>query len=535
MRTRARAKGLADQRKDFSKYLGIADHLFYDYLISIDSLRELAREIGDTKPAQVNQASIDTIISDAEQRSKPRLVDNSAGDDSGEVVRDDEKFRKVLTMTQRELEARIARLQPGPRSNTEKRQLREKVLAASPRELAEIFGSLTNAWDTLVSVKLKTWQPDERRRSIDAWLIALVSECERFVRDFITVTLSTVGSDVSGLLDEFFSDEGLEIPIPTPSALIQHRRPLDAIVLAVSEYSEEGSAHTIEVAEALGDALDFEVFPEGSDFPPAGPYPEAGSNFCPGIHPGFVDLLEWTCPDGEKVSARLVWDSLVAFRRRTIHGPADFDRAGSSREHPIYEADVDQWQLITDFVGALGLRFALMLTTAIASRQPASKGRSQKSAGADPDTLRHKLSAEFRFVIKDLLSEQEARYALAWTLCELGMALEGGRAQAPMLTLNSFFARQKLGEGASGQTFINSQEIRDYEVSEKAKRYVLLKRSLLGEFKDISNLLDDVVHKEHNMARVEVEEWPALAALRRSAEYRSWNKKRPRLKLADKT
>lgn len=530
MATRARAKGLGSQRKEFSKYLGTADHLFYDYLISIDSLRELAQEIGNTKSTQVNQSNIDAMISEAEQRSKPRLVDNSAVDDSGEVVRDDEEFRKVLTMTQRELEARIARLDPGSRSNADKRQLREKVLAASPRELAEMFGSLTNAWDTLVSVKLKTWQPDERRRSIDAWLIALVSECERFVRDFITLTLSTVGGDVRGLLDEFFSEEGLDIPIPIPSALIEHRRPLDAIVLAVSEYSEEGSAHTIEVAEALGEALDFEVFPGGGDHTPTGPHPEAGSSFCPGIHPGFVDLLEWTCPGGEEVSARSVWNSLVAFRRRTIHGPADFDRAGSSREHPIYEAGVDQWQLITDFVGALGLRFALMLTTSIASRQPVSKSRSKSNADADPDTLRHKLSAEFRFVIKDLLGEQQARYALAWTLCELGMALEGGRIEAPMLALNSFFARQKLGESTPGQTFIDSQEIRDYEVSEKAKRYVLLKRSLLGEFEDIANLLDDVVHKEHNMARVEVEEWPALTALRRSSEYRSWNAKRPRLK-----
>lgn len=532
MGTRVRARSLADQRKEFSKYLGTADHLFYDYLISIDSLRELAEEIDNTKSAQVNQANIDAMISDAEQRSKPRLVDNSADDHSGEVVRDDEKFRKVLTMTQRELEARIARLQPGSRSHPEKRQLREKVLEAPPRELAEMFGSLTNAWDMLVSVKLQTWQPDERRRSIDAWLIALVSECERFVRDFITLTLSTVGSDVSGLLDEFFSDDGLEIPIPKPSALIEHRRPLDAIVLAISEYSEEGSAHTIEVAEALGEALDFEVFPKGGDHTPVGPHSEAGSSFCPGIHPGFVDLLDWTCPGGEEVSARSVWNSLVAFRRRTIHGPADFDRAGSSREHPIYEAGVDQWQLITDFVGALGLRFALMLTTAIASRQPASKSRSRKTTDADPDTLRHKLSAEFRFVIKGLLGEQEGRYALAWTLCELGMALEGGRTQAPMLALNSFFARQKLGEGTPVQAFIDSQEIRDYEVSEKAKRYVLLKRSLLGDFKDISKLLDEVVHKEHNMARVEVEEWPALAALRRSSEYRSWNKKRPRLKKA---
>jgi hypothetical protein len=532
MATRPRAKGSAAQRKDFSKYLETADHLFYDYLISIDSLRELAQEIEDAKSVRVTQGNIDAMISNAEQLSKPQFVSQSADDDSGEMVRDDEEFRKVLTMTQHELRTRIAKLEPAPRSNPEKQQLREKVLSASPKELAEMFGSLTNAWDTLISVKLKTWQPDERRRSIDAWLIALVSECERFVRDFITLTLSTVGSDVSELLDEFFSEEGLAIPIPQPSTLIEHRRPMDAIALAVSEYSEEGSAHTIKVAEALGEALNFEVFPKGGDHSATGPYPGAGSSFCPGICPGFVDLLDWTCAGGEPASTRSVWDSLVAFRRRTIHGPADFDRAGSSREHPIYEAGVEEWQLITDFVGALGLRFALMVTMEIA-RKRSSKSQSKRKPEADPDTLRHKLSAEFRFVIKGLLGEKQARYALAWTLCELGMALEGGPSQAPMLALNSFFARQKLSDGGSGQTFINPQEIRNYEVSERAKRYVLLKRSLLNEFNDISKLLDEVVYREHNMARVEVEEWPALAALRESSEYRSWKRKGPRLKGSD--
>jgi hypothetical protein len=530
MATPAGARSAAAQRKEFSKYLETADHLFYDYLISIDSLRELARDIDGAKSAQVDQANIDTQISDAEERSRPELRDKPVGDDSGEVVRDDEEFRRVLTMTQRELKARIDRLEPGRRSNADKRQLREKVLTATPRELAEMFGSLTNAWDMLVSVKLKTWQPDERRRSVDAWLIALVSECERFVRDFITLTLSTVGGDVEGLLDELFAPHGLNIPIPAPSTLIEHRRPLDAIVRAVSEYSEEGSAHTIEVAEVIGRALDFEVFPGGNDSPVAGRYPEAGSSFCPGINPGFVDLLDWVCPSGGEVSARLVWDSLVAFRRRTIHGPADFERAGATGDHPIYEAGVDQWQLITDFVGALGLRFALMLTMEIALMQKPPRSRSKKGADADPETLRHKLSAEFRFVIKGLLSEQQERYALAWTLCELGMVLEGGRAKAPMLALNSFFARQKLGEAGSGKTFIDSEEIRDYEVSEKAKRYVLLQRSLLRDFQDIAELLDEVVYKEHNMARVEVEEWPALAPLRYSTQYKSWINKRPRLK-----
>jgi len=508
-------------RRKFPKFLQDADDLFFDFLSATDSLREMAADLAnaDDGPAP-SQGAIDQELETATQVSKGSALHRPDIHGDGEVIRDGPVFRQALQMVQQQLAARIERL-PESERPIRAAELRQKALSAGPAELAEMFGSLTNAWDTLIEIKMRTSRPDVLRRAVGAWLVAVVSEYERLVRDLVTLALSTLGDAIAPALDGFFDSQKLAIELGPPSELLEHTNTLDAIVAKVARFAQQGSDETIGIAEVVGDSLGFHVFPQPlTEIDRAGPHPPANGEYCPGIDPGFVDRLDFMCAAGTRPCARGIWDGLAGLRREAIHGPT---RLGPSvAAHAIYQpGHAADRQLIVDFIGALGLRFGLMLMTEIAKRQPSR--RPKRATVTELEVLQLKLGAEFRVITKALLEPREPRYALAWSLGELAMVLEGGREKAPMLALNCFFARQQLGkELGKPDRYIKKEEIERYDVAKKAGRYELLKRSLTGDSLGVYALLKRVVNEERNMTRNEVAEWPALDRLRKSRDYKRW-------------
>lgn len=493
-----------------------SDALIFDFLGSIFSLREAVAIIPHGE--EYTQKQVGSSLYQRHLNGQKGRLAGLGQHDAGETVTPDETFSEVVRFTQRQLRLRIETLPPGA-SPDHHEDLREQVLSASLDELAALFGSLSNGWDALIETKMDTQQADQRRRALGAWLFTLVSDCERLIREFSLLGIRAFGADLAPALDDLFESATGPV-VPPPSKLLSQSSPTDAIVAATADYAEQGTSQTLAVAETLAGAFDFEVFP---DDPTAEHRPTWRAAH--GIKPGFVDLLAEVTSHRSPTS-RTIWDELVALRERNVHEPVAGSQSATLRRHPLFSSSADQLLLLTDFVAALGLRFGLLVTEAITARSNERLTR-KRNAVSEPDIQRRKIAAEVRVITKRLLGEKPPRYALAWTLCELSMISEGGPDKAPMMALNSFYARQELGALNPPSRFIEREEIEALDISNKAPRYELLKRTLLDDYREIDVLLTEIVSRG-NMALSEIEEWPALARLRDQAIYVRWRAAQPK-------
>lgn len=182
----------------------------------------------------------------------------------------------------------------------------------------------------------------------------------------------------------------------------------------------------------------------------------------------------------------------------------------------IHKRGAPDLALVTDFVGALGLRFGLSLLDQVLKR----------SAGIEGDSIWHqglvwKMPGQLRTLM--MLTLREARWPFAWAMAEMALDVEPPGSFPKMLGLNALFARQRMQAAYGvGDEFFDPIDLERFDVAGDDPRYELIKRSMLRQFGGVDALLDHAI--QNDLTLYEIESWPAFWELRQSAEYRRWRK-----------
>lgn len=479
------------------KYWKEADRIIDCYWQGFELLRSQAKQ-GLTKADPAPRlGQLDAHLRTARVRSSAIRDLRS----EGETSRDDQVvdpqapgFLDAVKILQGEITERLP--EESPRSRVKHQDLRQ-VLAMSFEELRTAFGSPSNAWDQLVELKHNTSPPDEKAGATNSWLVALVSEGERFLRDMLGLTIDSVGQLLFvDAIEDCFSSEELDVSPPGVAGLLRAESPSEALAEALLDHMQQGSAETTHVAEWFARRCGFELYPTGS-----------------GFEPGLVTQLSWL---GPKSSVDL-WQTLLAMRRRVIHSSELLmpERETDELLRLLREQRESELEALADFVGAFGLRFAFHLLRVVLVRYGTDVGPNERLWR---DGLLYKMPAELRW--QSMRTLQERRWALAWAVCEMARDVEPPERDGTMLKLNACYARRQMGIAVGHRDqFVTDAEIQKLRVTEA--RHQLIKQVLLGRRKGVSELLARV-YDESDMTLYELELWPALSDLREWPEYIKW-------------
>lgn len=439
-----------------------------------------------------NQASPVSLqkISEMLDHVRPILcqTDVYADPDSGHKIQaSDEHFRATLRWLQEEIRELLNTLQPD--SSTAERKEILRVLGLSAEDTAHHFGTLTEGWDRLVLVKHMLLLPNDTVLARAAWLVSLMADFERSLRDAICLPIQCLGrlSPIMQAAADTIIEQGIQLQAGT---VLRHERTDNAAAQVISESMAEGVTTTLGVtrffARQLG-ILDVE-----------------GNSFKQGFH---VELKKLGAHSEDIIL------KLVDLRRVALHDTTSVNTKSTVSLHAIVKSKLsplDTWdfaklQVIAQFLYSYSIQYTLGIMDVV-SRMVHDASRNGNTASV----ARYKAASELR--VGTLVLLKEKLWWLAWSLADhVRENYEDG--DGLMLRLNAAFAQSQISMPRDWR-----KEALQIDVTNKAPRYRLLKKSILGEWSSISPLISEAV-TSGDMTLDELSSWPALEPLRTREEY----------------
>jgi hypothetical protein len=456
---------------------------FRDYWDS--ALADVIRQLADAKAACGDQrvsmqrrtmslgeiekhlAPVDPIV------APPDTQDEETG--QGHLIdRNETVQHKALHWLQEELKDFVKRLHPGAaldRGNL-------KVLSESTDDLQGHFGTITQGWDTLVSLKQQLLVPDEALQARRSWYVSAFADVERSLRESICRAVSFLGTVEPVKAAAVRTIGHLNVVLNPENVLSGMSSPVIAAT-ALAKRLSEGLDVTLDAADFFGRAI------------------------------GVRDLGKsvWQSGFRKKFSAlgadkAAILNSLVLIRHRSLHESGQHGAPLATNAEGFFDLPPHSLLEHAELLYGHGISYSLAVMDAVSrGLQPVAK---------DISVARHKAAAELHVANMQLL--QEKRWWLAWLTADfVNEAYEDPTRL--MLQFNAGFARQKLG-------YFDRQEIRSINVSEASPRYVILKKCLLKEWNGIKGDMARAL-ESRDMTPDELSSWPALEALRERKELTS--------------
>lgn len=415
-------------------------------------------------------------------------TDVYADPDSGHKIQaSDEHFRATLQWLQEEIRELLNTLQPDAYTAERKEILR--VLGLSAEDTAYHFGTLTEGWDRLVLVKHMLLLPNDTVLARAAWFVSLMADFERSLRDAICLPIQCLGrlSPIKQAVADTITKQDINLQAGT---VLRHERTDNAVAQVISESMAEGVTTTLEVtrffAEHLG-ILDVE-----------------GNSFKQGFH---VELK------GLGAHSKDIILKLVDLRRVALHDTTSVNTKSTVSLHAIVKSklspldkwDFDKLRVIAQFLYSYSIQYTLGIMDVVSKMvDDASKN------GDAASVARYKAASELR--VGTLVLLKEKLWWLAWSLADyVQKNYEDG--DGLMLRLNAAFAQSQISMPRDWR-----KEALQIDVTNKAPRYRLLKKSIIGEWSGISPLIKEAV-TSGDMTLDELSSWPALEPLRTREEY----------------
>lgn len=450
-------------------------------------LQQLERYAGDQREIEVREAAVGD--------------DDVVGLVGGIIDPDEPKFLAGFSIVQSDLRQLLA-ARHGSIPNLKKFPQLGQLVSGTVEDLVEEYGSVSHAWDCLVGCKQRLALPATDEFALGTWHVACVSEAERLIRETVLLALTRLGRRIfKDVAVQCFRQLGVELRLED---LLETSSTAEAVSQSLLNAMRQGSGRTILATRVFCEQLEIPLFPDG-----------------PGMQPGLLDLLKWirTDPNGAEVSQCLaVFETLLGWRRQIIHASVLRDEVSVTR--PSIELfgprAKDELNILAQFLAAFGLRFALDVTAYVL---PAIKSHCD-GEGLDRVRIREwKLAAELRVLHLDMLKAEE--WGLAWAAAE-PVARIGDAERQDMPRLNAFYAQGKLDP-----RYLEDVEhsLRQFQPHSPKGRYELIKRSILGYWDGIEELLDEVL-ESRDVSLKELQTWPALTPLRSSSAFQEWFRRR---------
>ena len=410
-----------------------------------------------------------------------------ANSESGHKIQaSDELFQDTLRWLQEEIRWLLKTL-PSDGYMAELKEI-QSILELSAEDTAHYFGTITEGWDRLVSVKHKLLLPDDAVLARSAWLVSLMADFERSLRDATCLPIQCLGRlwPITKAAANTIDEQGIKL---RADAILHHERTDNAAAHAISESMAEGVAATLGVTRCFGKHLGI-VDIEGNSF-----------------KRGFHIALKALGTGSDDIIL-----SLVDLRRLALHdtssvtarSPAGLRASMKSNFGPLDKWNFEKLKIVVQFLYSYSIQYTLAVMDAV-SRAAHVGPRNKVSIVA-----RYKAASELR--VGTLVLLKQKLWWLAWSLADHVRERYEDR-DGLMLRLNAVFAQSQIGTLRDWR-----REALGIEVTGKAPRYRLLKKCILGEWTGISSLIRESI-TSGDMTLDELSSWPALEPLRTRAEY----------------
>jgi hypothetical protein len=438
------------------------------------------RELSD-RALPVSLGAISKLLERARPVLSPSVTYQNP--DSGHRIREqDELFQAALQWLQEE----IRDLLPSNVDGAERSEILS-VLRLPAEDIKLHFGTLTEGWDRLVSVKHQLLLPDSTVLARSAWLVSLMADFERSLRDAICIPIEWLGrlEPIKKAASHIITEQGIRFE---PDALLRHVKTDSAVAQAISQSMAEGVTTTLDVTSYFAKHLGIKDF--------------EGDCFKRGFH---VEL------NALGSNSREIILRLVELRRVVLHDTTSVGNA--SGNHVLTKSNfgiLDKWnveklQVIAQFLYSYSIHYTLAVMDVV-SREHMGDSKNEKNA----KVARTKAASELHVGSKALLKEK--LWWLAWSLADYVRERYEGK-DGLMLKLNAAFAQSKINtprDWRKGAVAIAISK-------NAAPRYHLLKKCILGEWTGISPLIKEALKGDMTLA--ELDSWPALEALRTRTVY----------------
>lgn len=360
------------------------------------------------------------------------------------------------------------------------------VLDFTASQMGIHFGTVTQGWDRLVYVKHQLLLPDPSLLARSSWLVALLVDFERSLRDAICIAVECLGrlEEIKNATKQVIAEQNIRLELGN---ILHHDNTHSAAAHAISQSMAEGVIKTLRVAMCFAQHLGIRNF--------------EGDCFSRGFHIELEDL---------GANSNDIISRLADLRHVLLHNPPAVRNAPShdstSANIELFERwDFEKLQVIAQFLYSYSIQYTLAVMDVMSKTLVANSAMEELAKIA-----RHKAASELHFGTLLLLKEQ--LWWLAWALSDYVRVNYEGR-DGLMLQLNAAFAQSKIGKPEDWR--IGASKI---DVKKKAPRYQLLKKSILGEWNGIESTIVKAI-EERDMTLAELASWPALESLRMREEY----------------
>lgn len=403
--------------------------------------------------------------------------------DSGHrILEQDELFQAALQWLQEE----IRDLLPSTLDSAERSEI-SRVLEMSAEDVTTQFGTLTEGWDRLVSIKHLLLLPDSAVLARSAWLVSLMADFERSLRDAICIPIDWLGRSepIKKAASHIITEQSIKFE---PDALLRHVRTDSAVAQAISQSMAEGVTTTLGVTSCFAKHMGIKDF--------------EGDSFKRGFHVELDDLGS----NSKEIILRLVELRRVVLHDTTSVGNASGNHVLTKSNFGILDKwDAKQLQVIAQFLYSYSIHYSLAVMDVV-SRTPMGASKGAKIA----QVARHKAASELHFGSLVLLKQE--LWWLAWSLADYVRERYEGK-DALMLKLNAAFAQSKINTPKDWRKGAKAIVV----TKKAAPRYHLLKKCILGEWTGISPLIKEALKGDMTLA--ELDSWPALEPLRARPVY----------------
>jgi hypothetical protein len=401
--------------------------------------------------------------------------------DSGHKIDpNDPLFQATLQWLQEE----ICDLLPPQSDNAEHKEIL-RILKLTAGDTESHFGTITEGWDRLVAIKHQLLLPNVAVLARSAWLVSLMADFERSLRDAICIPIECLGrlEPIRKATSQIITEQEIKFE---PDSLLRHVKTDSAVAEAISQAMAEGVTKTLGIASCFASQLDIKDF-EGDCF-----------------KLGFHDELERFGVDSKEIILQLVGLRHVVLHDTNSFGDPSVNQLTlKSNLDLLLKGDVGTFWVIAQFLYSYSIHFTLAVMEVVS-------GPLIDVPANEKDVARYKAAAELH--VGTLVLLKQRLWWLAWSLADYVRVHYEGK-DGLMLQLNAAFAQSKIDRPQDWK--IRALAI---EVEGKAARYRLLKKCILGEWDRISPLIIEAV-KTRDMTLAELDSWPALELLRNREEY----------------
>jgi hypothetical protein len=414
---------------------------------------------------------------------KAKVPDSAAHADRGHLIRaDDPRFEEALEWLQQELRTLLEH-QPGEGYEAERSKI-EKILHLSPLETEQHFGTLTDGWDKLVSLKHTLLLPDRVDSQWSSWFIGLMADFERSLRGIVCLTIQHLGRSEPVRTAILETERAMDIPGPTAGSALGQGTAEAAVADAFSSYMARGVGQTVRVAAHFCGAL--EVRTAELDSYARGFVPRLGE---------FGD------------STMQIIDGLIGWRRRLLHNVTsveESDRGDWTATDPslrrLRTSSTTYGKTIVQFLYGYSVHAALGIMDVISASAETADSRQELASVA-----RYKAACELRHSDLELLKKE--LWLLAWALAENVRTFEYEEQSKLMLQFNLLYAQSELEIPGW------REEVESIGGEESAPRYKIVKKTLLQRWDGMEELIAQAMFSR-DMTADELLTWPVLRRLR---------------------